>query len=220
MSLAVELCRLMLMVPRSGGGCAVCAHGGDMSRRWQQSWRPRQRCPNRQRQFWSIFSPARVGFWPVPVVENISAAPAVIQSLAPVVQYIPPLPTVFHTPVLVMEYSSPVPAVFHAPTDLPARARGEVHVGGLQPQLIVATRKRRSLGSLWYSGRMVRRGFGSTPAGLGLCAPPSRQSARAWGSRRRRSASVTASSQVRPSSFTTPLTISGSRTRTSSWLRR
>ena len=39
MSPAVDLVRLMAMVPQSGGGCAVCAHGGDMSsRRWQQSW--------------------------------------------------------------------------------------------------------------------------------------------------------------------------------------
>ena len=39
MSPAVDLVRLMAMVPQSGEGCAVCAHGGDMSsRRWQQSW--------------------------------------------------------------------------------------------------------------------------------------------------------------------------------------
>ena len=39
MSPAVDLVRLMVMVPQSGEGCAVCAHGGDMSsRRWQQSW--------------------------------------------------------------------------------------------------------------------------------------------------------------------------------------
>ena len=39
MSLAVDLVRLMARVPQSGEGCAVCAHGGDMSsRRWQQSW--------------------------------------------------------------------------------------------------------------------------------------------------------------------------------------
>ena len=39
MSSAVDLVRLMAMVPQSGEGCAVCAHGGDMSsRRWQQIW--------------------------------------------------------------------------------------------------------------------------------------------------------------------------------------
>ena len=39
MSPAVDLVKLMAMVPQSGEGCAVCAHGGDMSsRRWLQSW--------------------------------------------------------------------------------------------------------------------------------------------------------------------------------------
>ena len=69
---------------------------------------------------------------PAPVVENIAPAPAVIHSPAPVVQYNSAAPTVFHMPALVMEYSLPVPAVFHAPTGLPARARAEVHVVGLQ----------------------------------------------------------------------------------------
>ena len=78
-------------------------------------------------------------------------------------------------------------------------------------------RRLRRLRSWWRDEQQTVAAV--TPAGLGLCAPPSRQSARAWGSRRRRSASVTAGSPVRPSSFTTPLTISGSRTRTSSWLR-
>ena len=49
------------------------------------------------------------------------------------------------------------------------------------PQPIVEMGKRRCLGSRWCSGRMVRLGSRSMPAGLGRCAPPSRQSARALG---------------------------------------
>ena len=43
-----------------------------------------------------------------------------------------PAPAVSQSPARVVEHFSPAPAVFHAPTDLPARARAEVHVGGLQ----------------------------------------------------------------------------------------
>ena len=119
---------------------------------------------------------------PAPVDDFISPAPAVVQLATPVSEYISPAsapaqledsispaPAVSQSPAPVVEHLSPVPAVFHAPTDLPARARAEVHVGVFKAlsqdrvlQLIVEKSKLRCLGSRCGcgSGRRVWRGSG------------------------------------------------------------
>ena len=69
---------------------------------------------------------------PAPSVEYIAPAPVVYAAQAPGVVSLAPAPALSEAPAPGVELFSPAPAVFHAPTDLPARARAEVLVGGLQ----------------------------------------------------------------------------------------